>query len=364
MTARRCALLADERGATAVLVALTLSALMGFVALGLDATTGLLVQRRLQAAADAAALAGVLALRASDDPATAARAVAAHGAGLGARERVIVDRPTSPDDPAAVSVLLEARRPALTGLFGGNDVAVRAVARLEPGPPACVLALAATPGAGLDPATERQLRLHGCGVIAATPGLGGARLADADPWRDVPLPPSSRCDTRATLVRGAVIATAGTTPFHFCGGLAIAPGGTLRLLPGRYRVSGGPLLVAPGARLEADGATILLAPDSGMDVAPGSLVQLRAPASGSLQGLALAAEPGRGPPVALAGGAGLSIVGAVRLPQRPLTAAIAGDAPCTQIIAERIVAAGPIRLAGGCDGLAPPIRDRVARLME
>lgn len=71
------ALLHDRRGSTAIFAALSMSAMLGFVALGVDAAHWLHLRQRTQAVADAAAMAAVLGRGDASDEALAM--AAAHG---------------------------------------------------------------------------------------------------------------------------------------------------------------------------------------------------------------------------------------------------------------------------------------------
>jgi uncharacterized membrane protein len=71
------ALLRDRRGSTAIFAALSMSTMLGFVALGVDAAHWLHLRQRAQAVADAAATAAVL--ESGDAPGEALAMAAAHG---------------------------------------------------------------------------------------------------------------------------------------------------------------------------------------------------------------------------------------------------------------------------------------------
>ncbi len=368
-------LLADERGTTAVLTAFSLAGLLGFVALGMEAARGLHMQRTLQTAADAAARAGALALRAGGaaNPAREAAALAADLAS-GAEARVAWPPRSGPHarDPLAIEV--ELARPqtpvmaAFLGGSGGGAVRARAVARLEPMRAGCILAL--RPGLPGTIATSRpaDLLLEGCEGLSAAAGIPELRLAEADPYRHLLLPAPSGCTVNALRVSGRMAVPGGQTAV-FCNGLAVVAGGELVLGPGVHVVDGGLLTVQPGGTLVADGATVILRGTGGRrpavaNILPGARVVLRAPPAGPTAGLAMASSGEPAPSHALAS-PGLAVTGAIYLPGSTLRFAGNGSGGCAQLIADQVAIAGPTRLRASCPGTGmAPILDRVARLVE
>ena len=362
------ALLADRRGATAVLTALTLATVMGFVALGIESATGLHKGRALQDAADAAALAGSLAQRAGStgNPLALATAVLAQNgvtAQSGHDVQVQMLGPSNSESP--IEVRISRQRPARFGGLlgdGGGSISARAVAHLVPEAQGCLLGLA--DGQAIQTSRPSDLRLDGCTALSSQHGLSRIRVAEADPYRDVVLPPAYGCQATATVVRSATTAAGGGRPFAFCGGLTIAQDGKLALQPGTYIISGGPLQVQSGGSLSGRGITIILGSGAAATFAPGSAISIEAPDSGSLAGIAIAGGTSAGQ-ASLLGGRSQRIVGAVHLPAGTLQFAGSAASPCTQLIASRILTVGETRLESRCAGTgARPLLDRVARLME
>ncbi len=369
----------DERGATAVLTALVLAAILGFLALGIEAALGLLAQRRLQEAADSAARAGALALRAGPHPPAAAeaRAVAEGLLPEAAREaRVLVHHPPASGahrgDPAAVEVRIDAARaPLLAGFLGGSGgrLAARAVARLVTVGEGCILALLPRSADSVRLIRPSDLLLSDCGILSAGGGVPALRLEEADPYRGRALEPPAGCTATGLVVSGTLVVPPGR-PAVFCNGLTVAAGGRVTLGAGLHVVDGGTLAVLPGGTLVSEGATILLTGRGGRrpavtNVQPGAVVRLRAPETGEGAGLALLSDRPSLTTHFLTSPA-LSLIGAVRLPGSTLLFAGNPTGGCAQLIADRIVIAGPSRLtAGGCAGTGMvPLLDRVARLAE
>lgn len=368
------ALLADRRGGTAILTALSLSLILGFVALGIESARGLNLQRTLQGAADAGARAGVLAIRAGiPNPATEAERIAAAVPGAAGAKIEILWPPVGgahAGDVAAVEVVLARQRIPLLGSLlddAGGAVTARAVAWLQPGPAACLLALRPAPGS-LSVPRPSDLRLDGCGLLAADEGIPALRLREADPYRARILPQPSGCTANNLLVTAQLVVPAGQGAV-FCNGLTVAGTGSVRLGPGVHVIDGGMLTVLPGGTLVADGATVLLrgtagrAP-AGANVQPGARVTLIAPSSGPGAGLALVATGAGASAVGLTSPF-LSVTGAVHAPESLLVFAGNAAGGCAQLIADRILLSGATRLRADCAGSGmQPIRDRVVRLVE
>ncbi len=362
------ALFADESGATAVFTALSLAAVMGFVALGIEAATGLQEQRSVQNAADAAALAAALGLRADSNrnPLPLAHAVLAQNgidAASGHQVALRLAQGRWPENPIEVSIS-RPRSPRFAGLLGddGGSVEARAVAKLVPEATGCLLGLADS--GAIRVGRPSDLVLDGCTPLSTDLGLSRIRTAEADPYRSIPLPAAAGCQAQGSLIRTPTVATSsGGAVFAFCGGLTIAPGGQLLLQPGTYLVTGGPLTVQPGGSLAGRGITLILAAGSAAHFAASAAIDIEAPATGPLAGLAIAGtSPGQ---ASLLAGRSQRIVGAVHLPGRTLAFAGSANSPCTHLIASRILISGETRLENRCTGTGTrPLVDRVARLVE
>ncbi len=347
-------------------MALSLSAVLGILALGLNAAAGIQVKGRLQAAADAAAHGGALALKDGQAPAAMARAIATEN--LGAEPATIdIEWPPAAGreagNPTALRVRLSEQRPVLlASLLGLEQLTVRAsaTARLDVEGPACLLALGEAKES-LDPGPPGVLNLDGCIALSSASNISASRLADLNPYNINLAPPV--CSPGTFTVTGTVSFGPGQSPPFRCGGIRVAPGGHLTLAGPLVHVSG-PILVEAGGRLSATGATLAVGPHA-VRFEPGALVDLRAPALGVTAGIIILGQ--RAAPEEqsrLLAGAGQALRGAIVLPSQQVL--IAGNnAPCTQIVARRIAVSGATRLAHDC--AADPVRTialRSALLVE
>lgn len=362
------ALLADTRGATAVLTALSLASVIGFVALGIEASTGLHAKRGMQDAADSAALAGALAFRAGSTghPAVVAQAILAqNGYTAHAGDRISIAAPLAGNPDGRVAVEISRNRVArFANLLSdkGGTVAVRAVAHLVENASGCMLALA--PRGAIDIARKADLHLGDCSMLSGDGGLPPLRLAEADPYRDVVVPAAGPCRARGAIIRGVTGAAAGGRPFLFCGGLQIEAAGHLQLAPGVYVIAGGPLSVRKGGQLAGHGVTILLGAGASAQFDAGASINLAAPKSGPHAGLALASGNSSGSSSLIAG-ASQRIVGAIHMPAHTVRLAGSAKSPCTHIVAYRVHIVGKTRLDNDCAGTGTrPLLDRVVRLAE
>ena len=360
--------LADTQGATAVLTALVLATVTGFVALGIEAASGLQAKRAVQDAADASALAGTLAFRAAatGDPANATKAVLAdYGFSKEAGDRISIKAPVQNNSAGRVEVIISRPRASrFASLLNddGGTIEARAVAHLVETATGCILGLA--PDKAIAIRRQSDLRLQNCSILSAEMGVPPIRLAEADPYRDVSLPAVRPCTGKTPSISSPTQARSGRNPLVFCSGLHIESSGQLQLAPGVYAIAGGPLIVRKGGTLAGRGVSILLLAGASAQFAEGATIALEAPVGGPFAGLALAAGPYQGSSNLLSG-ASQRIVGAIHMPAHDLHFAGSASSPCTHIIANRVTIAGVTKLENACAKAGTrPLVDRVARLAE
>ena len=155
-------------------MALTLPVVLGGMGLGTEVGYWYFNQRKVQNAADMAAYAGAVELRAGNsvDSMETAAAAAAEETGYAADiGTIVLNSPPSTGayagDPEAVEVTVQENMPRwFTGLFsdGTVDVAGRAVARITPGQQTCVLALDESENGAVTFIGSTSAILIGCNV--------------------------------------------------------------------------------------------------------------------------------------------------------------------------------------------------------
>jgi Flp pilus assembly protein TadG len=346
--------LRDNRGATAVMVAITLPVLIGFETLGVETGLWYMIKRQSQSAADAAAIAAVYEIIAgrtdvAGELTPMASAAAAHNGYTGTAPQLVY--PYSNGIVAnGVAVVLQRSQK----VFGSNflpdvTIASKAVAVLSVLGDVCVLALSTT-GTGVEVDSASHLEAPGCAVAAnstsqnainirnhsgalsaatlVTPGeislQGSAIDPGSPPSQFSPTPrmligatsipdPYANTLTHAFLssqipaTRAAISSwQTGTTtvvPGHYSGGMSVGTNASVDLLPGVYYVTEGGFSIAAGATVTcttcgAKGVTIVLTSITtgpgaigNVQIASGASVTLRAPTSGAFSGLLFIQDP-------------------------------------------------------------------------
>ena len=327
----------ERRGATAVIVALCLTVLMGFAGLAVDVGLWYRDKRVAQGAADSAAYSAAIDVVAGD---TAAGAIAAAKAitaqyglvnGAGGVSVVVNIPPTSGPNTAtagAVEVIVTVPETLFfTRLFiSSASVAGRAVA-LEGAsggkycvealdPSAGTTAVSINNGASVDTSAcgmavnasgSAALSITGGGALTAANvsivgnyvtnnggqlNVTGKTLTSAaavsDPYAGVALPTPGACTGPASYANGG--AHYNITPGTYCSGFSVSNSATVTMAPGVYIVDGGSLSLQSGA-VTGTGVTFVLTGSGGnyatANIANGMSLNLTAPTSGATSGLAI-----------------------------------------------------------------------------
>jgi hypothetical protein len=163
----------DERGVSAVIVALSLTVLIGFAGLGVETGLWYSIKRQNQSAADAAAISAAYEVLAGNTSVTnnltpAATRAASQNGYTGATP--VVTYPYSDSIVSnAVAVKLETpQRTLLAGLFLPSvTIETKAVANVYPAAPGCILTLGAT-GEDVEISGSSTLSAPDCSVMAAS----------------------------------------------------------------------------------------------------------------------------------------------------------------------------------------------------
>ena len=312
----------DESGAIAIMFALMLPVIMGFVGLGIDAGMWFKERRNMQTATDAAAVSAAIELT------------------FGATEQEMIDiaktEATRHGYVDGVDTLGLNPDFVHNGIAGHVEVTIvhplntflsqiisnivpqsttRAVATTSGNADACMLSLGGT-GSGISlNAASATVTMSGCGAFAnssdltnsvkinngtmevdclwahggvnATTGLAsspnpgedllvgddcqimeGVATMD-DPFSDLVVPAYSSCNVgtsgqHSTNQLSGTLSNAGgsgnlTAPTIICGGIKINSGDTLNVDPGVYIIDGGDLDISGGATLNATGVTFIIA---------------------------------------------------------------------------------------------------------
>ena len=381
----------DRSGTVTVTVALALSALVGFAALGTEVAAWYVTKRTMQGAADSAAYSAAMA-KAVGAPAadylSEAKSIAGGYGYVDGSNGVTITVNSPPasgnhtTDTSAVEVIITRSQPlVLANLFLHAPPTLQARAVASPGASGCVLALDQGAVTDVTDNGNTVLNLNDCNIYVNSPAnsalklVGGATInANAayihgnyttngqaslnttagtytsapvaqDPYADVQIPSYSGCNSNNYSLTGnkSQTFTPGSSGvWVFCGGFSVKGNSSVTLQPGVYIIDGGSFSIAGGSSVSGSGVTIILTSSSGTNyatasVAGGAIVNITAPNSGSLAGLAFFQD--RNAPTSgsdsFTGGATQNVTGAIYFPNQNVTFAggTTTGAKCTQLIA-------------------------------
>lgn len=358
----------DQRGVSAIVFAIVLPALFGFVGLGVEVGLWFSRKRSLQAAADAGAMAGALVLYQSGTSASAQTAASAFAVLNGAVAANVTANipPTSgayTADTAAVEVLVtESQTLMFAALFLSSAVTVnaRAVATAGTRDLGCVVSLSGSASEAVHMAGNAAMNLSNCGLSVNSTAdnalhmenntdltadfanmTGGTDLdnaydihsttvstgieAVADPYASLTNPtPSGAC----TQTNYASSGSATVGPGRYCGGFSVGVNDNITMTAGTYYIDGGTFTMAAGSTLTATAGVTIVLTGSGADWAELSLtsnttIDITAPTSASGQpypGIAIMQDPDAPVTAAntLSANITATVTGALYFPTAPL----------------------------------------------
>ena len=404
--------LRDPGGATVVVIAVALAAVIGVAGLGTEAASWYLTKRDMQGAADAAAAPGAAALAAGEPSAALtaeANSIAAgyHFVAGQNGTTVTVNYPPKSGNyqssPAVEVIIAQPKQPLLSALFltAGPTISARAVALANTGQTgqACVVGLDTNNETAVTVAGTTALNFQGCSLYDNSPSSsalslsGGATIAAAsaylvgnvsgsgltttygtytganpliDPYLNAAVPAYSGCNQsnyKLTSGQNASLSAGASGIYVFCGGISLQGGSSLTLGAGTYIIDGGQLDISGNATLNAtSGSTIILTSSSGptscatAQIGSNAVVNLTAPTAGPLSGIALYQDrtcANKNPSNSLTGGATQNISGAIYFPSEPVSysgGSPTGGAICTQLVAWTITFSGGSTFNNNCTG--------------
>lgn len=313
-------LLKEERGSSAIVVALAMPVVVAGAAFGVETTYWYYKDMQLQAAADAAAYAGALEKRAGSNRPTVVTAATTVAIANGFKQSLGTAELHSPPQsgthigPKSVEVRLQENAPRFfSSLFVRTPVTIsaRAVAAYEDAGSACILALHKSASKAALFSGSSISKFLGCSVMAnslandAVTVQGAGRLETtciysvgnvsltgnvkldeckaaqvgvspvADPYGELEPPvPSGPCQ-----------GTGGSTlqPGTYCGGMSIS--GTKTLNPGVYVISGGDLKINANADVSGSGVMFYLTNGARVSMNGNSTVKVSAATTGPYSGV-------------------------------------------------------------------------------
>jgi hypothetical protein len=392
-------LIADQKGALAVLVAISAPVFIGGLGLGGEVSYWYFTQRKLQNGSDVAAYAAAVSIVADRGEAGMNSAALSAAKRTGFDESIgtiTVNTPPATGafagDPKAVEVILRESLPRmLTSIFESGNVPIsgRAVARHDTPSNACILGLHPTaenavdfPGGGntnlkacsvhANSVAESAVRIQGSaqlrtpcvstpGTVQTTDGLtqdncrkpiDHANVVE-DPYADLD-PPSVTGPCAPTNSFGGPPTATYTinAEYRFCGGLALQRNITME--PGTYVVDGGVFQINSQAVVNGTGVTVYLTNGAVAQINGGAEVDLTAPTSGPYAGMLLWVDPDNGYDVhEMNGGANQYFTGVVYAPEGHVSFSGNNETSsdkCIQIVAQTITMIGTSALGADCTG--------------
>ena len=330
-----------ESGQTMIMVAILLPVMLGVSGLALDVGSLYSHKRRMQSAADAAALAGALEVnrgRQAFAAAMAKRESKANGfedAVDGAA--ITVHYPPISGNHIGnlrfVEVVVDHGAPTwFMSLFGWDsvDVKSRAVAGAGANGKACVYVLDPDMGGAFQMNSSAKLDAT-CGIIVNSSDseavtstssssitatsvaiTGGYKLSGGsitptpvtavppapDPLAYLTPPSKIGCDVVNYSANGV---TETISPGVYCKGMKLVSGAHVYLNPGMYVIKGGGIDMQSGAILEGTGVTFFITEDAGfsygvISMQSGTLMKVKAPTTGPYAGILFYQDPAAGTP--------------------------------------------------------------------
>ncbi len=395
----------DRRGATAVIVALSLTVLMGFAGLAVDVGLWYRDKRLAQGAADSAAYSAAVDRAAGDTAAGAIAAAKAITAQYGLVDgaggvSVVVNLPPASGPNAATagaaevivtvpetlfftrlfisSASVAGRAVAVSGASGGKycvealdpsssktTVSINNGATVDTS--ACGMAVNASGSAALAVTSGGVLNAANVSIVGNYVTNNGGQLnvtgktltsapAVTDPYAGVAVPAAGACTGPASYANGG--AHYNITPGTYCSGFSVGNGATVTMAPGVYIVKGGSFSLQGGTTVTGTGVTIVLTGSGGnyatANIANGVTLNLAAPTSGATSGLAIFQDrlaPTSGSN-AIAGGASMLVTGALYFPHQTVnfSNASTNSDSCTQLIAYDLSFSGGSKFSNNCTG--------------
>ncbi len=393
-------LLCDHRGSVAILAAVGMTAMLGFLSLGTEMGLWYASKRSLQTMADAAALGGAFELGAGSNSAaiSAAATLDAKRNGLqtAANTTLTVHAPPVTGkyigDPRSVEVVVSRPQTLLfSSLFlKSTTISARAVAKVPTSGDPCVLALNNVSSDTAYFTGSTTITLKKCGITAnstspqAVAVSGNATVNTAfirssggydvsgsgeletdsistnaaptdDPFASLSAPAPGTCRTQPkgtdfTLSEGT-----------YCGGLDLK--GNVKFNPGVYVIKGDTLKINSQATVSGTGVTIILTGNSStgyakVDINGGGTINLSAPTSGAWAGVAFYGDRHAPNQVnKFNGNSVTNITGAIYMPSEELDFAggnASANSGCTRLIADSVKFIGNSSIGNTCDGSGVP----------
>ncbi|MCX7323418.1 MAG: pilus assembly protein TadG-related protein, partial [Hyphomicrobiales bacterium] len=318
---------ADERGAVGLMFAFMIPMVVAVAGVSVDYASLSAQRTKLQAVADASALAAAREFRLGNaNVQTLNQAATAYAGGSLAGQNLTATITPSIDlNKRSITVALALEAPTLLMHYVGTNAArieVVATARMVGGAPICVIGLDATANATVEIEQSAKLEATGCSVYSnstkpnglvarqngtiraaficsaggkSSPGPGSYSPTPQtdcpiipDPLLPRALPGSGGClRNNASYNGGFVYLVPGT----YCGGAKFDGGAKVSLAPGTYVFRDGPLVVTGGSSFTGTNVALHFAgKDAQLNFTANSSISLTAPRSGTMAGILISED--------------------------------------------------------------------------
>lgn len=363
----------NDSGSIAILFAVSLTAIALAIGAGFDMGRGFVSARTMQSATDAAALAAASLDGNASESQQTAMALSIFGVNYtsGFTEKPAVAVTFGNE---TVSVTADTTMPrTLSGIIDNTPIALSKSATAWRGPrdPICVLALAPSGAGAFNIRGQAELSLQNCagqsnsddasslyqqgGSSASADsfcsygGFAGSNFTPKpyencrkaeDPYEGLPVPSSYSCDyISKTYIKGSHVVTPGT----FCKGMTIEAHANVTFQSGTYIIKGGEFRIAAGSKVYGNGVTFyLIGNNTKVTMVSGADVTLKAPTSGTYEGILFAQDPASNPGDInkIEGGANTTLVGALYFPTQTLnvssTSTFGASSPYMPLVAWKL----------------------------
>lgn len=390
----------SQTGMLAVLIALLLPMLMGFLALSIDVGYMLLTRNRMQIAADSAAIAAADALMHNQgiDAATAMAQTAAVANGFTDQVSMtsvavlIPPTGTAPfsQDSNYVRVTVSQTVPTFLASFFGIASSLRSAYAIA-GPASsgnpCLLSLSSSGSGVVSASGNVTMTANGCGIfsnstspssimlngnvtlnastistvggvsksgnVTTSPVTTGAAKT-ADPFLNVTYPSFSGCSFTNYSASGNGLVT--LTPGTYCGGINISGNHVVNLTPGLYTLYGGGFNVSGNVSPISGTGVSFYNTGSGttgpnayaaLDLSGNSMLDLSAPLTGANAGMLFMQDPLNIYGAAISGNSGSRLLGNLYFPNS--TVSMSGNSatsiPIGSVVAQKITMSGNVNFS-------------------
>jgi hypothetical protein len=401
-----------ESGSVAIQVAVLLSILIGFVALGSEIVYLLYKQRQMQSAADSAALGGASALTFGypADFRLESNAIAAQAGFVAGVDgvTVTVNNPPATGGYAGASDAVEVivhqpQQLYLASLFGPGtyDVRARAVATRGNNGAYCVLALdpsasgalsvknngvVSNPNCGVavnsgsgsaltvsnNGAINGPVTVHGNWSLSNNAHLNGTPLKNYapvtnDPYAGVTVQAAPGCTSQSGTV---MYSTAHLNPGHFCSGWNFSNNATVTLAAGAYYIDS-QLTMANNVVVTGTGVTLIVNGTYAISIGNNISITLSAQTSGPYAGLAVfgTRSGSASTTQTFSNNTTLKVTGAIYFPSQTVAysnnSSTGASNGCTQVIGRIVQIQNNVYLDNHCDSTGvKPIGQTPVKLVE